>query len=159
VLRELVVGADAEACWVLNRGDPGLLASLDKLSAAEASAIPGSGGASIAAHVDHLRYGLGLLLRWGEGENPFADADWAASWRRTRVSEAEWRALRTDFAETARRWLKVVAVPRRLNRLELTGMIASVVHLSYHLGAMRQMDRSIRGPTDPGLGESQRPAT
>jgi len=154
-----VDGADTEACWVLNRGDPGLLASLDKLSAAEASASSGSGGASIAAHVDHLRYGLGLILRWRAGENPFPEADWAASWRRTRVSEAEWRALRTDLAETVHRWLEVVDVPTRLDQLELTGTIAGVVHLAYHLGAMRQMDRSIRGPPDPGLGERQRPAT
>jgi hypothetical protein len=30
---------------------------------------------------------------------------------------------------------------------ELTGMVSSVVHLAYHLGAIRQMDRRIRGPS------------
>ena len=29
---------------------------------------------------------------------------------------------------------------------ELTGVAASVVHLAYHIGAIRQIDRSIRGP-------------
>jgi hypothetical protein len=44
-------------------------------AAEEASAVPSGGGASIAAHVDHLRYGLELLNRWTRGEKPFADAD------------------------------------------------------------------------------------
>jgi hypothetical protein len=29
----------------------------------------------------------------------------------------------------------------------LTGAIAIVAHLAYHLGAIRQIDRSIRGPS------------
>ena len=63
VLDELIGGAAPESGWVLNPHDSGLLNSLDKLSAQEASAIPASGGASIAAHADHLRYGLQLLNR------------------------------------------------------------------------------------------------
>jgi hypothetical protein len=30
--------------------------------------------------------------------------------------------------------------------MELNGVIASVAHLAYHLGAIRQIDRSIQGP-------------
>jgi len=36
---------------------------------------------SIAAHVDHVRYGLSLMNGWSEGHNPFKDADWSASWK------------------------------------------------------------------------------
>ena len=64
VLREIIDGAARDAAVLLNRGDPGLLASLDRLSSDAASAAPREGGATIAAHVDHLRYGLGLLNRW-----------------------------------------------------------------------------------------------
>src|SRR5262245_6885225 len=77
--------------YILNRGDGGLLASLDRLSAAAASATHG-GGASIAAHVDHLRYGLSLLNRWANGvPPPWKDMDWTASWRRNVVSDSEWQ--------------------------------------------------------------------
>jgi len=31
---------------------------------------------------------------------------------------------------------------------ELTGVLASVAHLAYHLGAIRQIDRSTRGPLE-----------
>ena len=146
LLRELLDGSGAEACWVLNPEDPGLLRSLDKLSAPASSAIPPDGGASIAAHVDHLRYGLGLMNRWSEEENPFADADYSASWRRSAVSEAEWVQLRDQLRTEARRWLDAVGRPRNLSDLELTGVLASAVHLAYHVGAIRQIDRSIRGP-------------
>lgn len=146
VLHELVDGAAQEACWVLNPEDPGLLRSLDKLSAAAASAIPRAGGASIAAHVDHLSYGLRLINRWSQGENPFSDADYSASWRRLTVSDDQWTALRNQFRTEARAWSEVVRKPRELSQLELTGLVASVVHLAYHLGAIRQLDRSIRGP-------------
>jgi hypothetical protein len=33
-----------------------------------------------------------------------------------------------------------------MSSLELNGVIASVAHLAYHLGAIRQIDRSTRGP-------------
>jgi hypothetical protein len=146
VLRELLDGSAAEACWVLNPGDAGLLRSLGNLSAGAASAPAPGGGPSIAAHVDHLRYGLGLMNRWSEGEDPFGDADYGASWRRLRVSDQEWADLREQLGTEAHRWLDTVSRPRPLGDVELTGMIASVVHLAYHVGAVRQIDRSTRGP-------------
>jgi hypothetical protein len=97
--------------------------------------------------VDHLRYGLELLNRWSQGQNPFADADFSASWRRTTVSEQEWVTLREQLRAEAHRWLAAVQQPRDLSDFELTGVIASVAHLAYHLGAIRQVDRSIRGPS------------
>ena len=78
---ELVDGAPASGAYMLNAGDAGLLRSLETLSASAASA-PTRTGSSIAAHVDHLRYGLSLMNQWSAGNNPFKDADWSASWKR-----------------------------------------------------------------------------
>ena len=36
--------------------------------------------------------------------------------------------------------------PRESSDIELTGMISSVAHLAYHLGAIRQIDAAIQGP-------------
>jgi hypothetical protein len=147
LFRELIEGAEADACWMLNRKDPGLLRSLGKLSASAASAIPPTGGASIAAHVDHLRYGLSLMNRWVAGEaNPWATADWTASWQRTIVNETEWASLREEMSREARQWLASLGTAHDYSPFELTGAIASVAHLAYHLGAIRQIDRSIGGP-------------
>jgi hypothetical protein len=134
---------------VLNAGDAGLLRSLDRLSAAAASRQTAT-GSSIAAHVDHLRYGLSLMNRWSAGENPFKDADWAVSWRRTAVSDAEWQTLRADLRTETARWLEALRTPREARDIELNGMIGSIAHLAYHLGAIRQIDATLRGPAESG---------
>jgi hypothetical protein len=147
LFHELIDGPDAAAAWMLNGGDEGLLRSLDKLTAEAASAAPVAGAASIAAHVDHLRYGLSLMNRWSGGErDPWSTADWTASWRRSVVRDHEWAALRQALAAEARAWLEALRSPRDYDEMELNGVIASIAHLAYHLGAIRQIDRSIRGP-------------
>lgn len=146
IFRELVGGAPAGPCFVLNTGDRGLLASLDRLPAEAASASP-TGSAPIAAHVDHLRYGLSLMNRWArDGGNPFADADWTQSWRIDGVDDSEWASLRSALRAEAEAWQRTLATPREATGIELTGIIASVAHLAYHLGAMRQMNPLLRGP-------------
>ncbi|MEP7247266.1 MAG: DinB family protein [Gammaproteobacteria bacterium] len=147
LFRELIDGPDDTAAWMLNSGDAGLLRSLDKLCAAAASAAPAAGGASIAAHVDHLRFGLSLMNRWSRGEpDPWSGADWIASWRLAAVSDQEWVALRQALRAEARAWLDALHSPRECSEFELTGVISSVGHLAYHLGAIRQIDRSASGP-------------
>jgi hypothetical protein len=144
---ELLDGPPPAAAYMLNSGDVGLLRSLDKLSAHDASAVSG-GGASIAAHVDHLRYGLSLMNRWSTGENPFDTADWAPSWRIAAVSETEWQTLRHELGREAHRWLKALEVPRDVSATELNGVVGSIAHLAYHLGSIRQIDRTARGPAE-----------
>jgi hypothetical protein len=144
---ELVDGPSPHAAYMLNSKDPGLLQSLDRLSAAAASSIPAAGGASVAAHVDHVRYGLELMNRWSNGEaDPWSNADWTASWRRTTVTTEQWAALRGQLRQEVRRWGTALRQPRDWSEVELNSVIASIAHLAYHLGAIRQIDRSIRGP-------------
>lgn len=145
---ELLDGPTGE-CYILNMGDQGLLRSLDRLSASSASTRPASGGASIAAHVDHVLYGLRLMNRWVAGdENPWKDADWTASWQRTTVTDDEWRTLREQFRHEARLCRDALSrASTDLPTQALTGAIAILAHLAYHLGAIRQIDRSIRGPS------------
>ena len=96
---ELADGANSGGtAFMLNSGDIGLLRSLDRLSAAEASASVNE-GATIAAHARHVSYGLSLMNRWmREGGNPFADARWDDAWKTTRVTDAEWDGIRRDLA-------------------------------------------------------------
>jgi hypothetical protein len=146
LLGELVDGPPA-AAYMLNQGDAGLLRSLDKLTASDASAAV-AGGASVAAHVDHLRYGLSLMNRWTGGENPFEGADWSTSWRKTAVSDAEWQQLRAELGTEAHRWIDALRTPRDVNAVELNGILGSIAHLAYHLGAIRQINRAARGPAE-----------
>jgi hypothetical protein len=145
---ELVDGSSTTDAYVLNRGDLGLLRSLDRLTARDAS-VGADGGASVAAHADHLRYGLSLMNRWSAGENPFGSADWSASWRITTVSDAEWRELRAALGVEAHRWLDALRTPREVAPVELNGVVGSIAHLAYHLGAIRQIAWTARGPVEP----------
>jgi hypothetical protein len=146
---ELVEGAaTGGGAFVLNSGDAGLLRSLDKLSAAEAS-HSANGGATIAAHTQHLRYGLSLMNRWAaEGGDPFADAKWDEAWKTRAVDDAEWNEIRAGLRDEAHRWLSALGLPRDVASAELSGMIASIAHLAYHLGAIRQIASLARGPRE-----------
>jgi hypothetical protein len=146
---ELVDGANRPGGgFVLNKGDAGLLRSLDKLSAADASRSA-NGGATIAAHAQHVRYGLSLMNRWAaDGGNPFADATWDEAWKLSAVDEARWEEIRGGLREETHRWLGVLESPREASGVEFTGMIASIVHLAYHLGAIRQIHKEARGPAE-----------
>src|SRR5258706_5565194 len=102
--------------YVLNQGDGGLLAALDRLSVLAASAA--HGGPSIAAHVDHFRYGLSLLNRWASGSPPpWPDMDWTASWRKNVVSDMEWRKLLEGLRLQAHAWGAVPRTPREVSRV------------------------------------------
>ncbi|HOC17715.1 MAG TPA: hypothetical protein PKK95_05575 [Vicinamibacterales bacterium] len=144
LLAEALHGPSANA-YFLNRGDRGLLGSLEALGAEAASLRP-NGRSSIAAHVEHLRYGLNLLNGWARGDDPWPDANWAASWLRQRVSEDEWLHLRRALAEEAHAWLEAVKQPRAWRDPAATEALGSIVHLAYHLGAVRQLAEAAAGP-------------
>ena len=146
---ELVDGAsEGGNAFILNSGDAGLLRSLDKIPPADASRSV-NGGATIAAHAQHVRYGLSLMNRWSrEGGNPFADAKWDEAWKTSSVDEAAWAEIRSGLRDETQRWLEVLRTPRPASDVEVSGMVASVAHLAYHLGAIRQINKDARGPKD-----------
>ena len=141
-------GSGQLGAFVLNTGDVGLLRSLDKLSAADASRSVNR-GATIAAHAQHVRYGLSLMNRWAvEGGDPFADATWDEAWKTSGVDLVTWQEIRGGLRDEAHRWLLVLTSGRDVTDVEFTGMIASIAHFGYHLGAIRQISKDTRGPTE-----------
>ena len=145
---ELTEGTQPKGGFILNTGDIGLLKSLDKLSAADASHSV-NGGATIAAHTQHVRYGLSLMNEWGtNGGNPFANAKWDAAWKMSKVDDTHWREIRHGLREEVARWQQVLNTPREANDIELMGIVGSIAHLAYHLGAIRQINKDARGPKE-----------
>jgi hypothetical protein len=81
-----------------------------------------------------------LLNRWAAGEaNPWADADWEASWKRGTVNAEQWRTLRDNLRREAAAWRKAVAARDEWDDVAAAGAIASAAHTAYHLGAIRQI--------------------
>ena len=140
LLGELFDGVGADEAYVLNFSDVGMIRQMQSLDAATASTRPMKGRTTIAAHVDHVIYGIELLNRFAEGEpNPWEHADWSASWKREKVDEASWRELTSRLSATAERWKRNVAKLTAPDVTAAAGVIASVAHTAYHLGAIRQI--------------------
>ena len=146
---ELVDGIAASGtAFVLNSGDVGLLRSLENISASDASRSVNE-GATIAAHAQHVRYGLSLMNQWAEeGGNPFANAKWDEAWKIRAVDAASWDEIRGGLRRETQRWMRTLESSREVAEVELTGMAASVAHLAYHLGAIRQINKDARGPRE-----------
>jgi hypothetical protein len=140
LLIEIFEGPSGDEAYVLNPGDPGLLRQLESLSAAAASMRPSPAKPPIAAHVDHIHYGLSLLNRWIAGEeNPWANSDWNASWRITSVTEEEWRTLLSNLRKSAVSWREAATGRKEWDDVTAAGAISSIAHTAYHLGAIRQI--------------------
>jgi hypothetical protein len=140
LLIEIFDGPPGEMAYLLNPGDPGLLRQLDGIDADSASKRPMAGRTTIAAHADHVHYGLTLLNRWAAGEeNPWASADWNASWQHTVVTDDQWQSLRDNLRQQAEAWRTAVTQRTDWDDVAAAGALASAAHTAYHLGAIRQI--------------------
>ena len=140
MLTEVFDGPPGPEAFVLNPGDPGLLRQLDAIDAKAASARPSPAQKTIAAHADHVSFGLGILNRWAAGEpNPWAGADWNGSWQRTTVTEEQWRTLRETLRRDVDQWKKVVAARTDWDDMGAAAALSTAAHTAYHFGAIRQI--------------------
>jgi hypothetical protein len=119
-------------------GNAGVFATLDGLIAAEAS-DPTALGTSIAGHASHLAFHLEVSVRWANGDRgPF---DWKGSFAPREVDEAAWAATR---ARVRAAYAAMVAHARATHDWpedEAGGLAAALVHVAYHLGAIRQIQK------------------
>ena len=105
----------------------------------------------MAAHVDHVRYGLSLLNHWAGGEaNPWATANWSESWKRVHVTDEEWAKLRANLRSEAQAWIEGAGRRATSTTSRSAGVIGSIAHLAYHLGAIRQLAPAAAGPPERG---------
>jgi hypothetical protein len=140
MLTEIFDGPPGQEAFVLNPGDPGLLRQLDAIDATAASKRPMPGKTTIAAHADHVLFGLAILNRWMAGEaNPWDGADWNGSWQRTTVTDDQWRTLRDGLRREAEKWQKVVAGRTNWDDMAASAALSTAAHTAYHFGAIRQI--------------------
>lgn len=148
VLREAIEGGETGkgTAFVENtRSDGvrhGLLPTLERLSAAQASQI--LQGASIAGHAQHAAFHLEVLIRWEQdGERgPF---DWKGSFLPSEVNETEWQKVQQRL-EAAYKAVLAFAETQRNHTPDgdLTGtFVGATAHVAYHLGAVRQMVKEL----------------
>lgn len=126
-----------------NQPDAGFFRTLATLTAAEASEPLVPGGTTIAAHVEHLRWSLALanaVVRGGP-----LQPKWQESWSVRAVDPPAWERLQADLRQEFETLRAAIAAFAEGFRPEwLAGIMALVPHAAYHLGAIRQMIRTIR---------------
>jgi hypothetical protein len=121
----------------LNRGTS-FFETLERVTPEQASQPIGGKSASIAAQVAHTTFYLDVLERYMLHQ-PVGDVDWDEIWRTvSKVTPAEWRALRDCLRSTYARVLKSIESVALDDEKGANGALAMLVHTAYHLGGVRQ---------------------
>lgn len=125
-------------------GNHGLLATLDKLSAAQASRDVG--GTSIAGQARHTAFHMEVIVRW-ERDGDKGPFDWKGSFLPAEVSDQEWAALRhrVRLAYDELCLFSRTQKDKAADGDATGGLTGGVAHVAYHLGAIRQMLKGVAG--------------
>ncbi len=149
LLDEALPGPPGDPTWFVDSGpQAGLLRFLDGISPEAASTPPRPGRANLAAHADHVRYGLELANRALRGEHDaFATADWGRSWTIRSVDAEAWARIKAGLRREYEAVREVLASSDGwlADDMALTGVLAQIAHVAYHLGAIRQIARDVAG--------------
>ena len=159
VLAEAYEGPeDPRGTWFENNAaDAGFFATLDGLSADEASRAPRPGGSTVAAHAGHLRFSLEVSRRWVTGDRgPF---DWGRSWAVRQAGDAAWAELRAGIRQEYGAFRRALDEAGELDFLAFAGVLGAVAHAAYHLGAVKQMVLELRGASSAETAEAAEAAT
>ncbi|MBS1713872.1 MAG: hypothetical protein JST30_06000 [Armatimonadetes bacterium] len=139
LLRECFEGIKpgAQGTWFV-QGQEGVFDAVDSLTAERASASPGPGLATIAAHVNHMIYTLQGVNVYAGGKEP--EGTWEDTWKVQSVDEARWKemvqTLHREY-ETFRPFYE--GTTDWSVEDSAIGGLAILPHLAYHLGAVRQL--------------------
>src|SRR5262245_22521715 len=140
VLREAFEGPERWSYFTDHGADAGLLGTLFKLSAADASRP--EGGSSIAAHAHHVAFGLAASAAWIRGDR--SRRDWAESWRVRTVDDAAWTALQRQLRDGYQELRQAIEANASGGPEAVGGAVGAIAHVAYHLGAIRQKAAAVR---------------
>jgi hypothetical protein len=141
LLRETFEGGlPGQGTQYLDHGS-GIRATLNAITAEQASRRP-DGHPSIAAHARHMNFHLRVTSEWILGDH--SRRDWLGSFEPQTVTEDEWARLKQDLEASRAELVRVLRslTPERF--VEEGGAIGAIVHLAYHLGAIRQLMHRVR---------------
>ncbi|GGM20811.1 DinB family protein [Deinococcus aerophilus] len=119
----------------------GLLATLDSLSAAQASRDVH--GTSIVGHARHTAFHLEVMVRWEQAgdRGPF---DWKGSFLPAQVDDAGWDEVRVRVRAAYDALMAFARTQQDRPDGDLTGgLTGTVAHVAYHLGAIRQLVKAV----------------
>lgn len=137
VLKEAFEGGQNSWTYFIdNRPGTGMLATLDALSAVQASQPSGAGGGTIAAHVHHVCFSLAEAASFIRGDH--SPRDWSQSWAVKTVDDAAWSELRARARRAYEDLMRAIESHALTDEMAFGGTMGVVAHMAYHLGAIRQ---------------------
>ncbi len=139
---ETFEGSPPQGSVYLDKG-VGIFNSIEDLSAENAS--KSVAGANIASHADHLRYYLDVLNNFVTGNVHIAD--WSISWKIGTVDDDEWTAIKEKLRKSFETVRRTFSEKKEWNEDGMVEAMAMIVHSAYHLGAIRQIVKSITRDT------------
>lgn len=122
----------------LDKGDS-LWATLENVTAGQASIPIAPGHNSIAGQVNHLIYYFDLATIFMTGDTP-EDVDWAEAWKTVAVNEEEWSDLRHALRQKQKEVLRLIdTTPEEMfsDPNVLGGSYGVIAHSAFHLGQIR----------------------
>ena len=139
LLRETFEGSpEGEGSAFLDRG-VSFFNTLEKLSAEQVSRE--FGATTIAAQTEHAKFYLDRLCEFMTGRTE--RVNWEQSWLIEEVNEAEWDALRASVRKSYESTLRCFAGIEDWSEDNVGMAIGIVAHTAYHLGAIRQIAKSV----------------
>ncbi|QYO67138.1 hypothetical protein [Leptolyngbya sp. 7M] len=139
LLRETFEGSlEGTPSAYLDRG-VGFFATLDNISAEQAS--KDHFGTTVAAQTEHAKFYLDRLCEYMNGRTE--EVNWEDSWLIERVNEGEWNALRQSVRAAYQNALICLAQEREWTEMQIGMALGLLAHSAYHLGAIRQIAKTI----------------
>ena len=139
LFKEAFEGLTAREGNVFLDGGVGFFTTLGKIDAQQASREINAN--SIAAHSEHARFYLELLNNYLNKD--YRVVDFKQSWRIKSVTEDEWEKLRENLAEIYRKIEETFRQKSEWTLDTMTVAMGMVAHSAYHLGAIRQMSKTL----------------
>lgn len=137
VLSEAFEGSQEQWSYFADSGpEAGLLGTIERLSAAEASRTSGPGDTTIAAHAHHVAFGLSASTDWILGR--WQPRDWTESWRVSTVDADAWAELCGDLRLGYEALADAIRTRAAVDEKTFGGAVGAIAHVAYHLGAIRQ---------------------
>lgn len=141
LLKETFEGPPAETGSAYLDKGAGLFQTLDQLSAEAASASARPGGPTIAAHCEHVRFYCIALYEFMRGATD--KIDWEQSWLVRAVTPSEWDELKGSLRRAYTTVEEHLRSADAWGDEEVGDGMAILVHTAYHLGAIRQLVRTL----------------